>query len=124
MSDRIKTHIKSPYIGLFQYKTSGPASIHSNPNNTLLPTNIPYIGTFKHNFPCFMHVPNRDDNWNAKRGVLKRQNYLTQDASTQTETTTTETTTTETTTETTITTESSVQTDIDLDAYVIVKYIN
>jgi hypothetical protein len=54
MTQRVPTFVKSPYIGLFQYPTAGPKRIHFNPNLTLLPSNIPYIGTFRHNVPFFI----------------------------------------------------------------------
>jgi hypothetical protein len=100
MTDRIKTHVKSPYIGLFQYKSSGPPSIHANPNNTLLPTTMPYVGTFKHNFPWFL--PN-----------YIKVNRNTQDVATQTEPE-----------KTTKTREINTQTNTDLNTYVIVKYMD
>tara|TARA_B100001559_G_scaffold303962_1_gene293004 strand:- start:236 stop:550 length:315 start_codon:yes stop_codon:yes gene_type:complete len=103
MTNRIKTHVKSPYIGLFQYENSGPASIHSNPNNTLLPTDMPYIGTFKHNFPWFLPS-------------YLRKNYTTQETATQTSP--------KATNGSTKTNDQCTQTETDLNTYVIVKYMD
>jgi hypothetical protein len=104
MTNRIKTHVKSPYIGLFQYENSGPASIHSNPNHTLLPTNMPYIGTFKHNFPWFLPS-------------YLRTNYTTSiEVATQTPS--------KNTNKSQKTNDQSTQTETDLNSYVIVKYMD
>tara|TARA_B110000858_G_C17691477_1_gene421429 strand:- start:375 stop:698 length:324 start_codon:yes stop_codon:yes gene_type:complete len=54
MSKRVQTYGKSPYVGTFQYPNAGPNHIHIKPNKYLLPANIPFIGTFRHNMPLFL----------------------------------------------------------------------
>ena len=54
MSKRVPTYVKSPYVGTFQYPNAGPNHIHENPNQCLLPANMPFIGTFRHNMPLFL----------------------------------------------------------------------
>jgi len=54
MDKRVPTYVNSPYIGTFQYPTAGPDRIHENPNTFLLPANMPFVGTFRHNMPIFL----------------------------------------------------------------------
>ena len=54
MSDRKPTYVRSPHVGMFQYADAGPDSIHTNPNRTLLPASMPYVGTFRHDMPMFL----------------------------------------------------------------------
>ena len=99
MQNRVKTNIKSPYVGLFQYPEAGPESLREH-DPTRLPNNIPYIGTFRHDFTEFPWV---------LPSYLKRNKS---DAFTQTDSTSSskETQT------------CSNQTSIDLNTFVIVNY--
>lgn len=54
MTERKPTYVRSPHIGMFQYPAAGPPAIHTNPNRTLLPASMPYVGTFRHDVPFFM----------------------------------------------------------------------
>lgn len=53
MDKRVPTYVNSPYIGTFQYPTAGPDRIHENPNTFLLPANMPFVGTFRHNMSFY-----------------------------------------------------------------------
>ena len=96
MSKRVPTYVKSPYVGTFQYPNAGPNHILENPNQYLLPANMPFIGTFRHNIPLFLPA------------FLKTQ---TRDSSTQTEPTENSKKNIETQTE-----------ELTLNTFVIVKY--
>lgn len=74
MSTRKPTYIRSPHVGMFQYADAGPQTIHTNPNRTLLPASMPYVGTFRHDVPFFM------PDW------LLRPSATTRDVAVQTET--------------------------------------
>lgn len=93
--ERVPTWSSSPYVGTFQYKTAGPARIH-NPSNTslLLPSNVPYIGSLRHDLPHPWFQPS----WLTRR---------TQNVHTQCEPDKKE---------------QSTQTDVDLSAFVIVNF--
>lgn len=54
MAARKPTYVRSPHVGMFQYENAGPPAIHTNPNTTLLPASMPYIGTFRHDMPIFL----------------------------------------------------------------------
>lgn len=54
MTSRKPTYVRSPHVGMFQYAESGPSTIHTNPNQTLLPASMPYVGTFRHDIPVFL----------------------------------------------------------------------
>ena len=45
--ERVPTWVKSPYLGMFQYKNAGPERIHQKATPLLLPAS-PYLGLFRH----------------------------------------------------------------------------
>lgn len=50
--ERVPTWAKSPYVGMFQYHDSGPASIHRRATPFYLPSS-PYLGALRHDKLCF-----------------------------------------------------------------------
>lgn len=106
MQSRVKTNVKSPYVGLFQYPEAGPGFLREH-DPTRLPSDIPYIGTFRHNFASFPWV---------LPSYLKTKKT---DASTQTEY---QSSYKETQTLTRPTDHKSIQATVDLNTFVIVNY--
>ena len=45
--ERVPTWVKSPYLGMFQYKNAGPERIHQKITPLLLPAS-PYLGLIRH----------------------------------------------------------------------------
>lgn len=49
--ERVQTFTKSPYVGTMQYKDAGPDKIHQKFTWPLLLPASPYLGTFRHDKP-------------------------------------------------------------------------
>ena len=110
MSRRVPTFSNSPYVGTFQYQNAGPNHIHINPNSFLLPANMPFIGTFRHNIP---YIPLFLPSFLKTTRDTTHDTSTTHDISTQTEELTEEPTSKNKRTQTS---------PLNLDTFVIVKY--
>ena len=90
MSKRVPTFAKSPYVGTFQYQNSGPTHIHEKPNQNLLPADMPFIGTFRHNMPMplflpsFLRTQTRDSSTQTEHSPNKEQQTQTEEVNLET----------------------------------------
>lgn len=108
--ERVPTYTTSPYLGTFQYRNAGPEHIH-RPFHLpfFLPSNMPYIGFLRHNIGLDrLHPPSRPTSPSQALSI-----------STQTPMVVNKNMSTQTNVERL---DKSVQTDVDLSAYVIVDY--
>ena len=48
--ERVQTWVKSPYLGVFQYKDAGPDRIHQKVTMPFFLPPSPYLGSLRHDF--------------------------------------------------------------------------